>query len=53
MSDTVKQKPIEPRVRDIQKRILERMLKNNPKCTAEQAGRNYENMKRYLMGEDR
>lgn len=40
----------ELRTRDIQKLIIERMLKNNPKCTVSQAGANYESMKKYFTG---
>ena len=51
MSDTEKQKPQQPKIRDIQKQIVEIMLKRNPNCSVAQVGRNYDSLKKYLMGE--
>ena len=53
MSDTEKQKPQQPKIRDVQKQIVEIMLRRNPKCTVAEVGRNYESLKCYLMGESR
>jgi len=51
MSDSNKKEPNKPRVRDVQKQIIEIMLRRNPKCTVSDVGRNYDNLKKYLMGE--
>ena len=51
MSDSNKKELKKPRVRDVQKQITEIMLRRNPKCTVGEVGRNYDNLKKYLMGE--
>ena len=53
MSDSNQKEKKPPRVRDIQEQIVKIMLRRNPDCTVSEVGRNYENLKKYLMGEDR
>ena len=45
-----KQNKKEPRVRDVQKQILEIVLKRNPSCTVAEFSKSYNNMVRYFKG---
>ncbi len=51
MSSTEKQKPKQPKIKDVQKQIVEIMLRRNPRCTVAEVGRNFDSLKRYLMGD--